>query len=442
MGGRIKALSPLIWRAVNITVLILLISLFSACTNPLSSVIDKDEQEHIAGNAPVISIFSLTSKTPTNNPHITFSLAGDDNITGWIVNESSEAPDPVKDKWADTAPAEYTFSPVPGVRTLYAWAKNKGGLVNTPVSLKVTLKETAPTANIASGSVITGHEEIVLTFSETMDESSISFGGTIGSAAGSLSKGVLEGDTLTISASSLWTEGNGEVLTVDCKNKYGLPIETFTLYYDVFHGVCVSNTSGNDNNTGTVLSPLKTIQKGIDIAVIKHSSSSQVRVAGGVIPYSAEGPVAQLSAGISLYGGYSTDNWKVQDTANNETFIVDTTTTGGGQTAPNSAIYCDSSITSTTVISGFTITMGKGTYNAAIRCEGSPKIENNKIIGRESGDEGPYQYGIYIRGANALPLITGNNINPGYALSVSYAVYIILDAVPSVKNNTVNDGGG
>ena len=238
MGGRIKIKSSLTIYAVKLILFVSVISFFSACTNPLSSVISKDEQEHIAGNAPVISIFSLTSKNPTNNPNITFSLAGDDSITGWIVNESSDAPDPVKDKWSETAPSKYSFSPVPGVRTLYAWAKNKGGLLNTPVSLKVTLSESAPAANISTGYVITGHEVIVLTFHETMDTESISLGGTIGDAVGILSKGTLDNDTLTITASSLWTAGNAKTLTIDCKNKYGLPIDTYTLQYDVFHGVC------------------------------------------------------------------------------------------------------------------------------------------------------------------------------------------------------------
>jgi len=58
-----------------------------------------------------------------------------------LVNETETVPEPNSENWTEEAPAAYTFSAVPGSRTLYAWVRNEAGLINTIVSLSVTLNE-------------------------------------------------------------------------------------------------------------------------------------------------------------------------------------------------------------------------------------------------------------------------------------------------------------
>ena len=139
-------------------------------------------------SGPSIS-FELTSETPTSNPNITFSLTGDSEVTAWYVNEDITNPDPGGAGWEVTAPSDYTFSPIPGIRSLYSWGKNEGDILSIRKSIQINLSVTPPTTSIASGSLITGHEVIVLTFSETMDPGSDSFGGTIDAATGTWSEG-------------------------------------------------------------------------------------------------------------------------------------------------------------------------------------------------------------------------------------------------------------
>ena len=199
------------------------------------------------------------------------------------------------------------------------------------------------------------------------------------------------------------------------------------------------STSGNDSNPGSMEAPLQTIQAGITKAQqLYGTTSSQVRVAGGT--YSGAGPIVTMQNGISIYGGYST-NFSTRNTVTNETFIMDTTASGG---SPNRAISCASGFTITTYIDGFTITCGKGTENAGIYCNGTEAnliIQNNNISGRtSSGDAGATAYGIYLNSASVI--IQNNTIQPGWNSSAaSYGIYC-SGSTCTIKNNNIYGGYG
>lgn len=83
---------------------------------------------------PVISQFLLVGPAETTNPTIAFHLNGTDNIgiTGWMVTETPDPPDPGSVYWQILKPNDYRLVKR-GTYTLYAWAKDDAGNVSTAV---------------------------------------------------------------------------------------------------------------------------------------------------------------------------------------------------------------------------------------------------------------------------------------------------------------------
>ncbi len=401
--------------------------------------------------SPVIDTFNRTSATPTDDPTVTFNLstsgfgAGASSIVGWLVNESSSVP-AAADVNLSAAPTSYTVSLASGTHTVYAWAKNDKGLVNA-VSMALSVAINSRTAHFPTmtTNVITGHERLTIGFDFEMDPASISFtGGTMTPAT------PVPGDwdsshvSLPVKPSTLWPRSTGTTydqnLTISGKTKFGISIVTATATYNVFYGACVSETgtgsaSSDDNGAQK---PFASITAAVNYADTKYSSARPCEVRVSKATYSMDGnsPANRVSMkdGISVLGGYppliaSPIDWSARNSTDNTTTIVDsnTTTSGGSEADPKRPVDCASSVTTSAVLDGFTIKMGRGDYNAGIFSAGAATISNNIILGRTLSEvtySGSRYFGIYVY--QSAPVIRKNTIEPGYNNSgESWAIKVI-----------------
>lgn len=310
----------------------------------------------------------------------------------------------------------------------------------------------APGINI-TGNVITGHEEIILYFNESIDTATLSLSGDLGdlSPATYWDQTSYADDTLYINNTNLqiWPEGDDKSLTVSCVSASGKVLTGYTFNRDVFYGTCVDDSAASGGN-GTVMHPFQTVQDGIDNADLWYSGDTVVRIAEGSgtnyqSNYNTSGgePVIDMINKVSVRGGYNS-TFSIWDPDTYETKIEDTSTAGDH----NRAINIPSSIDSTTVLSGLTIKLGEGNSNRGISCEGSPQIENNIITGclTEPYETCYTQRGIYISGASANPEINDNSINPGFNysgdISTSCAIESINGSGPDIHDNVIDGGSG
>ena len=76
--------------------------------------------------------------------------------------------------------------------------------------------------------------------------------------------------------------------------------------------------TGSDSATGTSVDPLRTIQKGVDVAAA-NSALEQVWVSAGT--YNENIVIDQQASGVSLFGGYDQNNWNNRGFSTYETII-------------------------------------------------------------------------------------------------------------------------
>ena len=127
--------------------------------------------------------------------------------------------------------------------------------------------DTAPTVTkvtAASGSAITTTQKITLTFSKTMDTSTLALTGTMAadSNGGTWSKGTVDNDTLVIAPKTKWDGSQIGTLTVAAKDPSGKPITAEDLSYGIkvtftnFKAASVvigqADFAGLDSNQGDV----------------------------------------------------------------------------------------------------------------------------------------------------------------------------------------------
>ncbi|MBN1497716.1 MAG: DUF1566 domain-containing protein, partial [Spirochaetes bacterium] len=88
---------------------------------------------------PTVISFTHTAADPTTVQEIPVVLSSWDNVmvTGWMITESSTAPDAGDPGWLGAEPTTYLLKAIPGTHTLYAWVKDGAGnvsLLNSGVS--------------------------------------------------------------------------------------------------------------------------------------------------------------------------------------------------------------------------------------------------------------------------------------------------------------------
>jgi hypothetical protein len=89
--------------------------------------------------APTVTAFVIPATSISLTvPITTFTATDNVAVTGYLVTESSTTPLVSDPGWTLSAPATHVFS-IPGIKTLYAWAKDAAGHVSAPLSATVTI---------------------------------------------------------------------------------------------------------------------------------------------------------------------------------------------------------------------------------------------------------------------------------------------------------------
>jgi hypothetical protein len=184
--------------------------------------------------------------------------------------------------------------------------------------------------------------------------------------------------------------------------------------------VNIADPLATDSGTGTMGTPFETIQPAIDHAAGLYSTA-EVKVAAGTYTVDSTPPIPldniQMAEGVSLYGGYDTDDWSTRDPGTNETTIQDTSVY---TSSVNAVVMFLSGITENTVIDGFTITGGAGSQASGfyIFDGSSPTISNNQIYG---GSGTSITTGVWF--TDASPTITNNYIEGGSGGLLARGIY-------------------
>ncbi len=201
--------------------------------------------------------------------------------------------------------------------------------------------------------------------------------------------------------------------------------------------VYVSDSIGNDTtNDGTSGSPLATIEEAL-IQADTLPKPVDIIVAGDGGAYAITGGIS-LIEGISLKGGYESTGW-TRDIVTNETIIEDISTTGGTITNPKYVISSDNTISTATIVEGFTLqgSISGVNYSSALYVDGgSPTISQCKLLG---GSGATSSYGSYISNS-AQPIIRESYIYGGLGGS-SYGVYNSDVTFIQMYNNIITGGG-
>jgi hypothetical protein len=88
---------------------------------------------------PTVTTFTVPATGSSLTVAVTAFTASDIvGVSGYLITESSAVPDPAAAGWSSNAPASYTFA-TPGIKTLYAWAKDSYGNVSAGKSADVTI---------------------------------------------------------------------------------------------------------------------------------------------------------------------------------------------------------------------------------------------------------------------------------------------------------------
>ena len=294
----------------------------------------------------------------------------------------------------------------------------------------ITVDDTSPTGSSSplTDTILDTSSSVVLTYNETVLDSSIVIGGDLQTSAGVpvLSSGTI----LTIAPSTTWATGDNQTLIVTVTDSAGNSVSD-TLTFNVLDGVVyVDGTNGLDTNSGSLALPKLTIQEAITTAD-NAFTTGDVKVALGTYTESVT-----LADGISLLGGYVT-GFASRDAVTNVTVI--------NSNASASTITASSITTANTLLDGFTINGSSGvTLTSAITYSGSSvdavglTISNNIING---GSGSSTSRGLNITGN----VNVDNNVINGGTAPFAQAVLAVggefAKITPTFSNNTINGGG-
>ncbi len=196
--------------------------------------------------------------------------------------------------------------------------------------------------------------------------------------------------------------------------------------------IYVHQANGDDSLLGTKDAPFMTIQAAIDYAKENHSAAD-IHIAEGVYSANsyAEGKaVVTLADNISIYGGYSNDDWAERDTTQYKTVIRDVSTEGGTFEQTNHVIYAED-VTEGTIVDGLYIYGGNGDVNLTIlNRNSSPTIQNNYLYGGDINNTS------VVYNIHSSPIVTDNTI-VGQSGNMSYAIYNRDASHPSIMRNKI-----
>ncbi len=122
---------------------------------------------------PSISSFIIPSTSLSLSVHINNFTATDDiSVTGYLITESSSAPNASITSWSTIAPTLYNFTSE-GTKTLYSWTKDAAGNVSKSISKQVVITLSAGNTKLLGNSqvsnlvsTIANRRAMPVTFSE------------------------------------------------------------------------------------------------------------------------------------------------------------------------------------------------------------------------------------------------------------------------------------
>jgi hypothetical protein len=436
--------------------------------------------------APVLTINTvIPAATDIQSGILEISDTG--SPTQWFVRLTEAAPEnqapPTLGEagWVGTKPSSYNWNhPSPSVNgsphTLYYWARDAAGNISAEKHITTVLYPTPAVIGLSPGTIIAGHESIVLTFNVSMDTdvADVTLTGTLmdGLALGTdyirtWSKTSLSNDTLTISppdpdipVNAPWTAG-AKTLTVNGRSAVEITMSAYNQTFTVEDVVYVDASMSGDSGPGTRAKPYKLIPSAIEKAdtIYKQDNPSRpsaVRVAEGTynVSYAASTHIV-MREGISLLGGYKND-WSNRDLSRAlyQTTINDSTDSVGTSSLSGyaRALDCGTGLSTSTVIEGLIIKGGSNTsstsYTSALYCaDSSPTIRSCSVFAGAGGDTNSYRYGIIITGpsGSVSPMVTDCAINSsteGGSTAVLRCVGIFLgdNAKPTIEGNVIHGG--
>ena len=204
-------------------------------------------------------------------------------------------------------------------------------------------------------------------------------------------------------------------------------------------GAYVHAGLGADSNPGTPDEPVRTIQRGIQVA--SESGFITVFVAAGDYPVASDaGDVVEVIDGITLQGGYSPDDWGMRNPASFTSRIVDIATMAAGASSgnPHRALHVAAGLGAETRVDGFTIEAAPIPNSAAVVVDAgsTPVFVANTLL----GGGGLNSTAIYLGGG--APRLFLNTID-GVAADTgpSFAVRGV-DCAPNAQGNIVRSGEG
>lgn len=272
------------------------------------------------------------------------------------------------------------------------------------------------------------------------DDSSATASGTDGSSAGSTDSESGEAETDTDDAST-----DTAVDTTDTED----PSETTdttdtdtseTTGVELDGVVFVHVGIGLDSNLGTAAEPKRTIQAGI--AAAAELIDGVVHVAEGTYEVDYQNnKFVTLTDGVSIFGGYSADDWELRDPIAHPSVIVDKSASGGTDSEPNRAVDGGVGVGSDTVVDGFTIQGGTGSHAAAVvLLDSSPTLTNNRILGGAAS--GLRSYGVWCESSAATLMYNAIEAGDAAGLTGGYGVSAGVDCDAVLDGNFIYGGGG
>ena len=131
----------------------------------------------------------------------------------------------------------------------------------------------------------------------------------------------------------------------------------------IYGVVNLEKDDGNDTNPGTSILPKASIQAAIATADSAYTIGV-VYVAEGTYNVNYQNVTHVVMAeGISVYGGYKSDDWSMRDFAAYPSIITDISSAAGTDVDPARAVDFGTGKTAATTLDGFTINASITSFN-------------------------------------------------------------------------------
>lgn len=205
--------------------------------------------------------------------------------------------------------------------------------------------------------------------------------GTDGPSSGGAATSFGSSGEFESSSTGFGSEGSVGVVTGDITSASG----STSTGEELGPGVYVHVADGADSNDGTAVEPVRTIARGIELAV--ELGFGAVYVAEGSYPQNSnDNQVVEVVDGVSLYGGFSAADWDDRDPASFPSVLVDGADAPGGATpqAPHHALRIPVGVPTSTEVDGFVIEASGQAFSAAVLVQGEGTVSHSRLVGGPS----------------------------------------------------------